>query len=84
MAEKSATKTVIVEPDVHAAVKVLSALYDKPMQEIINEAVRAQYDVDKLANIDEAVLGEGGGDLVTAAAAELAENEAAENTSGAE
>lgn len=63
MGEKTPTKTVIVEPDVHAAVKVLSALYDKPMQEIINEAVRAQYDVDKLANIDEAVLSEGDGDL---------------------
>lgn len=58
MTGNDTTKTVIVEPDVHAAVKVLSALYDKPMQEIVNEAVRAQYDVETLANIDEAVLSE--------------------------
>lgn len=56
MSGKETTKTVIVEPDVHAAVRVLSALHDESIQDIINDAVRAQYDVERLANLSEEVL----------------------------
>jgi len=53
-------KTAHIDDDVHAAAKVLAAIHETSIQDIINDAMREQYDIEELNEMAESLLEESG------------------------
>lgn len=56
MSESTDRKPVFLEAEVHEAVKLVAAIHGETIQDIVNGAIRDQYDVEALSNLDEESL----------------------------
>lgn len=53
-------KTAHIDDDVHTAAKVLATIHETSIQDIINDAMREQYDIEELNEMAESLVEESG------------------------